>query len=84
MVGDFKIDILDKFYNVLLNPQRVLVICILVSWIQLVSGQQKVWRDYGINDGLPGNTVYDMLQDSRGFMWFVTDRGICRFNGYEF
>jgi len=49
-----------------------------------VAGQHKSWHQYGINDGLPGNTVYDMLQDSRGLMWFVTDRGICRFNGYEF
>ena len=47
-------------------------------------GQHKAWRQYTIADGLPGNQVYDMLQDSKGYMWFVTDKGICRFNGYEF
>lgn len=25
-----------------------------------------------------------MIEDSRGFLWFATDQGICRFNGYEF
>jgi ligand-binding sensor domain-containing protein len=24
------------------------------------------------------------MQDSKGFMWFATDRGACRFDGYEF
>ena len=47
-------------------------------------GQHKAWRQYTIADGLPGNEVYDMLQDSKGYMWFVTDQGICRFNGYDF
>jgi ligand-binding sensor domain-containing protein len=25
-----------------------------------------------------------MYQDINGYMWFATDRGICRYNGYEF
>ncbi|MBK6901462.1 MAG: hypothetical protein IPH04_01270 [Saprospirales bacterium] len=25
-----------------------------------------------------------MVQDSRGYLWFATNQGICRFNGYEF
>ncbi len=25
-----------------------------------------------------------MLEDSQGFLWFATDLGVCRFNGYEF
>ena len=46
--------------------------------------QHPVWRQYTTADGLPSNEVYGMLQDSRGFMWFTTNLGICRFNGYEF
>lgn len=49
-----------------------------------LSGQQLVWRQYTSEQGLPGNVVYDLLEDSRGYVWFVTDQGICRFNGYTF
>lgn len=42
------------------------------------------FRHYTIKDGLPSSEVYEALQDSRGYMWFATDRGVTRFNGYEF
>jgi two-component sensor histidine kinase len=39
---------------------------------------------YSIDDGLPSNMVYSVIQDSKGFLWFATDRGIARFNGLSF
>jgi len=36
------------------------------------------------NEGLPQNTVDCMLKDKRGFMWFGTWNGMCRFDGYTF
>jgi ligand-binding sensor domain-containing protein len=47
-------------------------------------GQHKAWRQYTTDDGLPSNEVFDVVQDHSGYLWFVTSRGICRFNGYEF
>jgi len=35
-------------------------------------------------DGLSNNNVNDLLQDRSGFLWFATDDGLNRFNGYEF
>lgn len=29
-------------------------------------------------------TVYDILQDQKGFIWLGTDAGICRYDGYKF
>ncbi|MBK7337128.1 MAG: hypothetical protein IPJ00_13630 [Saprospirales bacterium] len=46
--------------------------------------QSPAWRNYTIEDGLPDNTVFSIMEDSEGYMWFCTDAGICRFNGYEF
>lgn len=46
--------------------------------------QRLAWTNYTTDHGLPGNEVYDMLQDRSGYLWFATERGICRFNGYEF
>jgi len=39
------------------------------------------WRNYTVADGLAGDIVYSMTQDSDGVMWFGTSRGISRFDG---
>ncbi|MDX8337760.1 two-component regulator propeller domain-containing protein [Draconibacterium sp. IB214405] len=36
------------------------------------------------NEGLPQNTIDCILKDSKGFMWFGTWNGLCRFDGYTF
>lgn len=35
-------------------------------------------------DGLANRTVYAICQDSRGFMWFGTENGLSRYDGYTF
>lgn len=35
-------------------------------------------------DGLPSDQVYQCMQDRDGYMWFVTDNGISKFDGYTF
>ncbi|RQW06548.1 hypothetical protein EH223_02145, partial [candidate division KSB1 bacterium] len=37
-----------------------------------------------IDDGLPHAQVNDMLQDSQGFLWFATQHGLARYDGYHF
>lgn len=41
-------------------------------------------KHYGAEDGLPQNTVMDILQDQKGVMWFSTWDGLCKFDGYKF
>ena len=35
-------------------------------------------------DGLSNSNVYDLIQDHLGFLWFATDDGLNRFDGYNF
>lgn len=42
------------------------------------------FHHYDLKDGLPGRNIHAMLQDSRGYMWFGTSDGLCRFDGYSF
>jgi ligand-binding sensor domain-containing protein len=50
----------------------------------LLFAQQNTIKQFTINEGLPSNEVYDVLEDSKGYIWLSTDRGVCRFDGYSF
>lgn len=39
---------------------------------------------YSVEDGLPSSEVYNIIEDDYGYIWFLTDMGLSRFNGYEF
>lgn len=43
-----------------------------------------VYRSWNNQTGLPQNTVYDMAQDSAGYLWGATEEGLFRFDGAEF
>lgn len=49
-----------------------------------LNGQVPYIEHYGIAEGLPTRTVYNVFQDSRGFLWFATDAGAVRFDGTSF
>ena len=34
--------------------------------------------------GLPDNTAICSMQDSKGFLWFGTYNGLCKYDGYSF
>lgn len=42
------------------------------------------FKYYKVENGLSSNTVYVGLQDSDGFMWFGTENGLNKFDGYQF
>jgi len=41
------------------------------------------YRQYTVEDGLPTNYVYGLVEDDRGYIWAYTEQGIARFDGYE-
>lgn len=41
-------------------------------------------KNYGVDQGLPQSTVWDIVQDDFGFLWVSTSDGLCRFDGYSF
>lgn len=40
-------------------------------------------RAITMNNGLPNNAVRNIVQDKNGFVWFGTDNGLCRYDGYS-
>jgi ligand-binding sensor domain-containing protein len=45
---------------------------------------QPAFRQYTASHGLPSSETHDLFQDHNGYIWIATDRGLSRFNGYEF
>ncbi len=46
--------------------------------------KELYFRHYDNRDGLSHNTVFCAVQDRSGFMWFGTNVGLNRFDGYSF
>ncbi len=47
-------------------------------------GQEIQFEHLTRKDGLSQSTVYAILQDSQGFMWFGTQDGLNKYDGYKF
>ena len=54
-------------------------LCCLNSYSQKVSFEHLTQ-----NDGLPSPTVTCIFKDSYGFMWFGTQRGLVKYDGYSY
>ncbi|MBS1553066.1 MAG: histidine kinase [Bacteroidetes bacterium] len=46
--------------------------------------QTPPYYHYTSSEGLASSQVYEMLQDSDGYMWFATANGVSRFDGHKF
>ena len=59
---------------------------IVISFLQLIQlySQTPSYYHYTSSDGLASSTVFDVLQDKDGFMWFGTLNGLSRFDGKHF
>lgn len=49
-----------------------------------ISGQLYPYHNYTIKEGLPSNNIYSIKQDSKGYIWMNTDRGVARYDGKDF
>jgi hypothetical protein len=53
-----------------------------------LSAQDSLWHpvydQFTVKDGLPSMELYYSFQDSDGYMWFASDRGVVRYNGDKF
>jgi signal transduction histidine kinase/ligand-binding sensor domain-containing protein/DNA-binding response OmpR family regulator len=58
----------------------MLTICLSIT----VSSYAYYFRSYQVENGLAHNSVWAVMQDSRGFMWFGTNDGLNRFDGKTF
>lgn len=75
---------LERFTSVLAPRWLLATALLLASLTGGAAADQLPVRGYGVEDGLAGDSVNAILQDSRGYLWFATTDGVSRFDGQRF
>ena len=70
-----------KFSKIYAIPGIFFLMMTLVAHAQ---NPHPTFRQYAVENGLPSSEIYQVKQDSKGYIWFATGNGVSRFNGYEF
>ncbi len=72
------------------------IILHIISWILIIpcllnllilkpgNAQNYQFQRYDTQSGLSNNIIYDVYQDSYGFIWIATENGLNRFDGISF
>jgi signal transduction histidine kinase/ligand-binding sensor domain-containing protein len=73
----------SKILNIKFLKLKFIFLFILSSFI--VTGQEHVvFEQLSTANGLSNGTIQSIFRDSRGFMWFCTDDGLNKYDGYQF
>jgi len=63
---------------------KIILTTILLQIAFIACAQHPFAWQLTENEGLPSMEVYDLYQDSKGYMWMGTDKGLCKYNGQNF
>ncbi len=69
--------------NLLMRKISQVFILLLLLQTNLLA-QIPGLTQFTTNNGLPSNTIYDIIQDENGFIWIATDYGVSKFDGLTF
>lgn len=64
--------------------KNIIFAVLFFFFLTKIYSQTPSYYHYTSSDGLASSTVYDIIQDKDGFMWFATTNGISKFDGNHF
>lgn len=64
--------------------KHLLTIILLMLMTAVNLQAAYLFKSLGNNDGLSSSQVNCIIKDSKGYMWFGTPSGLCRYDGYTF
>ena len=61
------------------------IICLILFllWGNLSHAQTPYYWTLTDEDGLPSSEIYDLYQDTKGYLWIATNGGLCKFDGQK-
>jgi ligand-binding sensor domain-containing protein/signal transduction histidine kinase len=68
-------------YHMRAVTRSIVIIAITSAFL---TGSQLPVKIYTTADGLADNRINKIVRDSRGYLWFCTQEGLSRFDGYSF
>ncbi len=72
------------FGNTVLSWLIFIPFMILENTSSIAQQQSAFYPNLATVPGLPAKMVYSVFKDSRGFMWFGTENGLYRWDGYDY
>ena len=87
----FAVLMVDLTINSMENKKKLIVsnritsllAVLLVTFVTMSAHVKYDMYRLTTHDGLPSNTIFDIWQDQKGFMWFATKNGISRYDSYS-
>ncbi|MEP7264012.1 MAG: histidine kinase [Bacteroidota bacterium] len=64
--------------------KKILFLLSILSSVAVNAQPIPMFHHFTTVDGLPSSQTYQVLQDRKGYLWFASDHGVTRYNGYEF
>lgn len=63
---------------------RIYLFFLFLFSFSLCQGQELYHRILNADNGLPSNKVHTVFEDSKGYIWFGTENGVCRWDSKNF
>lgn len=65
--------------------KKLLLLLTLCGWLNsfAISDFHLNSRRIATDNGLPGNTINELVQDEQGYIWMATNNGLSRYDGYS-
>lgn len=68
----------------IISTKKLLFFLSLLLLFRNSIAQQFFVKSYAIKEGLPTRNINDVCQDTEGLMWFATNFGISKYDGFRF
>jgi ligand-binding sensor domain-containing protein len=70
--------------KLIVTMQKIFLMIFLFFCVNISFSQSFPFQHYTNKEGLCNSNVYYMLQNKKGYMWFATNNGLSRFDGFTF
>jgi ligand-binding sensor domain-containing protein len=78
----FRLFLFSLPFRIFLQPALLAFVMCLFALPS--NSQLPIFKNFNVKDRLPSSEVYNVMQDSKGYMWFCTDAGVSRYDGNVF
>lgn len=64
--------------------KKIILITFFITTVFWGLSQESVFDKIDVTNGLPTNVVYEVFKSNDGQLWFGNDKGVSRYDGYNF